>query len=354
MIDFNYIVIRRECRDNENRVALIPSDCLKLTTNYIVYVEKSKYRCFSDEEYMINGCILIDNYLELSHDINTILVIGLKELPEEINHYKYKHLYFSHMYKNQSNANIILNKFKYMKGSIYDLEYFYSNDSNSRLFAFGYYAGIAGCYMGLLQYYLKLSGNSIGTSNILINNNMHNNNMHNMHNTINILASEYSYMEPKIAIIGNGRCASGCIDILNQLNNNYSYTIFDRKSNMSNLKNYNIIFNCILLNPSDNLEPFITMDTLKSIHNIVIIVDISCDYNNKYNPIAIYNTPTTFINPILTVEDVDIIAIDNLPSLLPKESSIYFSNKLVPYIEDILGNIDVWVNVYKLFKNEIL
>ena len=121
---------------------------------------------------------------------------------------------------------------------------------------------------------------------------------------------------------------------------------------MSNLKNYNIIFNCILLN--NILEPFITMDTLKSIHNIKVIVDISCDYNSKYNPIAIYNTPTTFTYPIHTIEDVDIIAIDNLPSLLPRESSIYFSNKLVPYIEDILGNIDIWVNVYKLFINKIV
>ena len=341
MIDFHYIVIRREYRDN--RVALIPSDCLKLTESYTVYVEKSNTRCFTDEEYIENGCILIDNYLELDHDINTILVVGLKELPDEIDHYSYNHLYFSHTYKNQCNSNIILNKFKQKKGVIYDLEYFNTTDLNStRLFAFGFYAGIAGCYMGLLHYYLKLSGT---------NYNNNNNTIQSMLNTINILANEYSYMIPRIAIIGNGRCASGCIYMLNILKN--QFTIFDRKSNMSNLKNYNIIFNCILLNINDKVEPFITMDTLKSIHNINIIVDISCDYNNKYNPIAIYNTPTTFTSPIHTVEDVNIIAIDNLPSLLPKESSIYFSNKLVPYIEDIYIYSEIWVNVYKVFINNL-
>jgi hypothetical protein len=68
---------------------------------------------------------------------------------------------------------------------------------------------------------------------------------------------------------------------------------------------------------------------------------------------------------------VDIVAIDHLPTLIPRESSINFSNDLLPYlavikdfdnkpIDEIILNFDkykenltqkelTWVNAFKLF-----
>ena len=91
---FKYIVIRREYKKMEYRTPLIPQDCKELSKNIIVYVEKDNNRCYSDEEYSANGCIMIDTYLDLDH--KEVLVIGLKELELLNDNFKYNHMYFSH------------------------------------------------------------------------------------------------------------------------------------------------------------------------------------------------------------------------------------------------------------------
>ena len=82
-----------------------------------------------------------------------------------------------------------------------------------------------------------------------------------------------------------------------------------------------------------------------------MIVDISCDYTKPNNPINIYNNPTTFENPVYKYNNyVDIIAIDNLPSLLPKESSDYFSKKLLTLLLDFNKDTNnYWKNNLKIY-----
>ena len=332
-IYFKYIVIRRESRKYEYRVPLIPSDCKKLTV--IVYVEKST-RCFTDLEYSEAGCILIDNYMDLTHPIQDMLIVGLKELPMDEYTYAYNHLYFSHCFKNQNNSKTILQLFKLHGGNIYDLEYF-TDDNNKRLLSFGFYSGIVGCYLGLLQYYYRKQFKDICNLQPF---KCYEDLLKKISNEKNCI-----YIQPTIAIIGNGRCASGCIYLLNILE--LPYTIYDRSMSKNNLNKYNIIINCILL---DSVEPFITTDDLFKFNKTDVIVDISCDYNNINNPLPIYNTATTFKNPIHKIGTIDLIAIDNLPTLLPRDSSINFSSKLVKIINN---NNLLWNNNIKIFKNII-
>ena len=68
-----------------------------------------------------------------------------------INFFKHKNMYFAHCYKNQSNSNIILKKFKDNGGCILDYEYIV-DENNKRIIAFGFWAGFAGIYLGLYQY----------------------------------------------------------------------------------------------------------------------------------------------------------------------------------------------------------
>jgi saccharopine dehydrogenase (NAD+, L-lysine-forming) len=314
---FKYIILRREYRQLEYRTPLIPTDCKKIIqNNMIVYVEKDSNRCYSDTEYIENGCIMINNYDDLLH--NDMLIVGLKEFDYNLNYvFNYNHLYFSHTFKNQSNSNYILQRFKAGGGSIYDLEYF-TDSNNKRLFAFGFHAGIAGCYLGLLQYYYKKQYKNINKIKPF-----------NSYNQLfNHIYSEYIdiYIQPDIAIIGNGRCAQGVIYLLNQLN--LSYTIYTKDINKDNLHNYNIIFNCILL--TTHIDPFITNNMVKLFKDPTVIVDISCDYNNINNPIPIYSQLSNFNEPIIKINKyVDVIAIDNLPSLLARNSSSAFSAKLI-------------------------
>ena len=86
----------------------------------------------------------------------------------------------------------------------------------------------------------------------------------------------------------------------------------------------------------------------------MIIVDVSCDVNNKLNPIPIYKNTSNFDNPILTIKDnVYVISIDNLPTLLPNESSTEFSSNLINIISEVNKNNNYWNYNLQYFFNVI-
>ena len=76
-------------------------------------------------------------------------------------------------------------------------------------------------------------------------------------------------------------------------------------------------------------------------------------------------TPFPFIahrphgtNPGLKIASdppLDIMAIDNLPSLLPKESSIDFAEQIFPYLMQLVDkNYGVWQRAKQVFKSKLL
>lgn len=306
------IYIRKELNLVEHRTAIIPNDIKTLIKkNFIVYVEKSISRIYCDEEYEINGAILTEKKW-WDNQFKDFLIVGLKEIHlDKLN--RHKHLFFSHSYKNQSGSQEILSKFKLSGSIIYDFEYFL-DDSNKRIISFGLFAGINGCLLGLLQFINKrLNNKNIGNLNFWNNKD---NIIHNIKDKI------FLFNDTKIAIVGaNGNCGNGVRQILNELN--IQYTIFYKDSDKSYLKNFDIVYNCITLNENYTETWF---DKTTTFEKPIILVDISCDYSKNNNPIQLYNAATTWDNPVYSYNNlVDIIAINNLPSLLPKESSDYFS-----------------------------
>jgi saccharopine dehydrogenase (NAD+, L-lysine-forming) len=333
----NKIFIRKEIYNNEFRCPIIPNDIpYLLSLNFIIYVESSSNRCYKDDEYEKKGAIIVnDNWF----NYNDSLIIGIKELYNiELlnNHY---HIYFSHSYKNQVNSKYILDTFKKSNSILFDLEYFINN--NQRLITFGYYAGIVGCSLGLIQYFLKLENKKLK-------------NLKYWASIDNLKQSIYSNMnydiKLSICIIGsNGRCGTGVKYMLDLLN--LSYTCLNRNDDKNNLEQYDIIYNCINLTEKIN----IWFNDKTIFNKNLIICDISCDYNNIYNPINIYNNKTTWDDPIYSYNEyVDIIAIDNLPSLLPFDSSISFSSKMIHLLETFYNDkYNYWNNNYKIFLNKI-
>jgi len=314
------IIIRREFKTNEFRTPLIPNDCKKcIDIGLTIYVEKSAHRCIPDEEYDKNGCILIDDYTTLELPKLNTLVIGLKELdysnPKLL---PWCHLYFTHIFKNQVGSKEIIAKLESSGSIIYDYEYFL-NKHQKRIIAFGFWAGFIGTALGLLQYYYKSIHKDIGNLKAC--------------DDASILFEEVEYFKHffrkiNIGIIGvNGRSGSGSRFILERLGilNVHGYS---RASDKEPLKQHNIIINCIKLSPEDE-NIFISQEILPRFDKLQVIVDVSCDINAKNNPIRLNYHGTTFERPVCKInEKVDIIAIDNLPSLLPKDSSEEFSAKL--------------------------
>ena len=120
-----------------------------------------------------------------------------------------------------------------------------------------------------------------------------------------------------------------------------------------------IFVNCIYL--SQPIPPFLTLDLLDlPSRTLSVLVDVSCDPNNPHNPLPIYNASTTFNHPTLCVETgksapLDIIAIDHLPTLLPREASDQFCMDLYPSLLELSHYIDarVWTDAKQLFEKKI-
>jgi saccharopine dehydrogenase (NAD+, L-lysine-forming) len=324
------IIIRREYKMNEFRTPLIPSDCKKcIDFGIIIFVEKSEQRCIPDKEYEENGCIIIEDFTLLEIPKNETLVIGLKELDyDNPKILPWCHLYFTHIFKNQVGSEEIIAKLESSGAILYDYEYFL-NRKQKRIIAFGYWAGFIGTALGLIQYYYK----SI------------NQNIKNLtpYKDASILFEEVEYFKHffrkiNIGIIGvNGRSGRGTRFLLERLgiSNFHGYS---RASDKGPLKQHNIIINCIKLSPEDN-NIFISDETLHEFNKLAVIVDVSCDINAKNNPIRLNYQGTSFKEPVYKINDkLDIIAIDNLPSLLPKDSSEEFSSKLQKIICDKWNN----------------
>ena len=90
---------------------------------------------------------------------------------------------------------------------------------------------------------------------------------------------------------------------------------------------------------------------------MTVIGDIACDPNSDYNPVPIYESPTNWTEPAVRVSQkppLDIMAIDNLPSLLPLESSEDFAEQLLPYLMEIDNlNAGVWARALATFEKHI-
>jgi saccharopine dehydrogenase (NAD+, L-lysine-forming) len=217
------IFIRNETYCNELRTPIVPCHINKLINyGFTVYIQTSKNRCYNDNEYIINGAIIV--YDEW-YNYNDCLIIGIKELDNIDKLNCHTHIYFSHSFKNQIGSNIILKSFYTSSSTLHDLEYF--KKGGNRLIAFGYYAGIVGCALGLINYNKRLS--SLTCWNSLVE-----------------LVDSIPNINCKIAIIGSkGRCGSGVKYILDLLN--IQYDEFNRDSNKNDLVHYNIIYNCIHL-----------------------------------------------------------------------------------------------------------
>jgi saccharopine dehydrogenase (NAD+, L-lysine-forming) len=342
------IYIRKELNPSEHRTPIIPKDVVKLIENgYKVYVESSFHRIYTDDEYDFYGANI--TYKEwYDPKFENALIVGIKEIPHIKLLNKHTHIYFSHTYKNQVGSHQILKEFSKSSSILYDFEYFL-DENKRRLISFGFYAGVVGCVLGIKQFLMKRQQSKSKSKSIT---------------NLSYWENEYNMMEEiqeikrfsqilKIAIIGskNGNCSKGVVNILDKLNIQYDF--LDKTSDKTKLKEYDIVYNCILLNEDFN-EIWFSKET--QFEKDLIIVDISCDYSKKNNPIQIYDKETTWKYPVFQYNDkVDIIAINNLPSLLPRNSSDYFSKKSVELLlQFINGDTNhYWEKNKELFLDKL-
>ena len=94
---------------------------------------------------------------------------------------------------------------------------------------------------------------------------------------------------------------------------------------------HEIFLNCILARPG--CPVFVEASAKTTARKLTVIGDIACDPTSDFSPIKVYDHATDWAAPALrvhTAPPLDVMAIDNLPSLLPVESSTDYAAQLLP------------------------
>ena len=107
---------------------------------------------------------------------------------------------------------------------------------------------------------------------------------------------------------------------------------------------HDLFLNCIFARTGTPV--LVPQSALNAPRKLTAIGDVACDPDSDYNPVPVYSRATTWDAPAVRVAEdpvLDVMAIDNLPSMLPAESSVYYAEQLLPSLLT-LGDLDkgVW------------
>ena len=348
--------VRSEYRDDEFRTPLTPLGARNLLDNGIkITIEESQKRTFPTEEYRSVGCEIATKGSWTNADLDTI-ILGLKQLDDEIT-LVHRHIMFAHIYKKQKGSEHILNNFRKNNGILYDLEYL--KDANSkRVAAFGYYAGFSGAFVGL-DIWLSFKENNLETDVKIPVKTSKKFLVKNASQKVDIYKKTGNKL-PKIIVIGaSGRVGSGACDFFKSLG--LKITEWDIKETSSRdsfaeILEHDIFVNCVL---SDTKSvKFLTKSDITNKRELSLISDVSCDPGSDFNTIPIYDEPSSFKKPYQFINKgknpLLLTAIDNLPAMLPKESSIDFEKQLLPYLLDFDQDKNgVWGRAERIFYDNI-
>jgi saccharopine dehydrogenase (NAD+, L-lysine-forming) len=313
-----------------------------------VTVEQSSVRAIPIDGYKLAGCEIAPENLWPKAPEEAI-IFGLKELPEDGSPLAHRHIMFGHAYKGQPAGRVLLKRFKAGKGTLYDLEYLV-DEAGRRVAAFGYWAGYAGAAVSLkcwaAQQRHGIAGRVskyAGKAALLAD-----------------LKQELAGVaRPRAIVIGAlGRVGRGASDLCAALD--VAVTKWDMAETalggpFPEILQHEIFLNCILARPG--CPVFVAASAKSAPRKLTVIGDIACDPTSDFSPIKVYDRVTDWDAPALRVADnppLDVTAIDNLPSLLPAESSEDFADQLLPSLLT-LGNLNagVWARAKAEFDRHM-
>lgn len=344
-----WLWLRAETKLNEFRTPITPKTAKQLIQlGFRISVEESETRCIPTSLYADVGCDIVTTGSWTEAPDNAY-IIGLKELPEQPYQLRHKHIYFAHCFKHQTGWSDLIQRFN--PGKILDLE-FLVDENSRRIAAFGKPAGIAGTAVGILAWCAQQENSILGsikpwnTEEEMINQ---------LKQKLFRIYAQYN-LKPNILIIGSkGRSGSGAVYLARKLL--LDTVEWGRKETSTNdlsklVNQYDIVINCIHLSDAP-VQEFITHGSLSDPdRKLTVCADVSCDYTHPNNPIPVYDYSSTFEKPVIRIihdRVFDVISIDNLPSLLPLESSANYAEQLVGTLSE-LDRSDVWHRALDIFE----
>ena len=359
----------KECKfPVDKRVVMTPYQCELFKQKFPqieLVVQSSEYRCFTDEEYMLSEIDIVNDVSDCD------ILFGVKEVPLELLLYGKTYFFFSHTIKMQPyNRNLLACM---LDLNVRMIDYEVLKNNGRRLLGFGRYAGVVGCYNGILTYGKRTHHFNLKPAYLC--------------NDRKELESELKKVNlgnSKIIVTGNGRVGKGALEIIKLLGikevskadfKNYEYDIpvyvhIDFSDYNARIDGSTFLSNDFFSNPklfrstfmdyascADILiaghyyaqgSPYLfTREDVKSpLFNIRTVADISCDINGPIastirsstiqNPIYGYNPETETEDEFDKDSVISVMAVDNLPCELPKDSSEDFGSQMLNEIFPLL------------------
>ena len=358
-------VLRETKNPPDRRVPLSPKQCSQLLVRHPglkIVVQPSADRCFTDHEYKSAG-------VPLKEDLSGCDVLaGVKEVNPEALIAKKTYLFFSHTAKEQPYNRGLLQALVDKEIRMIDYEYL-TRESGVRVVAFGKWAGVVGAYNGLIALGLRSGRYKLPRANSL-------------RDLLELKAclKGTDVGRTRIVVTGGGRVAQGAVEILETagirqvepgafLSRFFEEAVFTRLDPWHYTKNRfgeQFDFNHFVANPHlyessflpyarrsdmyiachfwDPRSPLLLTrkDFMGGKVPIRIIADISCDIDGPiastirassiadpfygYDPLE-HRESDAFANDSITV-----MAVDNLPGELPRDSSSSFGESLAEFV----------------------
>ena len=394
--------IRREDKNKwERRAPLTPEHLKELKEKYGVEtkIQPSKIRTFSEKEFEDAGAVI-------NEDLSSCpVVFAIKEIPIDFFEPRKTYVFFSHTIKGQKYNMPMLKKMMELGCNLIDYEKI-TDEKGRRLVFFGRFAGLAGMIDTLWAFGQRMRWKGIKTPFSEIKQTIHYKDLDEAKLRIKEIGNKIekeglpdSLIPLVVGFAGYGNVSKGAQEILDILpvkeispkqlkvirenpSNRVVYKVVFKEEDMMepistekdfDLQEYynhphlyrsvfqqyinqlTILMNCIYW---DKQYPrLITKEFMKKNYNcrtkLQVIGDISVDINGAIeftekatspdSPIFIYNHLSGEIIDGYAGSGVVVMAVDNLPCEVPKESSQAFSGSLfrfVPYIAKADFSVD--------------
>ncbi|MBK6015983.1 saccharopine dehydrogenase [Streptomyces sp. MBT53] len=335
-----HLWLRHETRTTERRTPVVPVDARRLVGSGVTLtVEESPQRIFPIEEYEAVGAktALAGSWVSAPKDA---VILGLKELPDEPAGLTHRHIFFGHAYKGQPGATDLLRRFGTGGGALLDLEYLV-DDTGRRLAAFGFWAGYLGAALAVLQHRGRLVAPLTPTSKKELD------------GTLQPAAGDAEFTALVIGALGrSGRGARAAFGTAGIEPTSWDLTETQNLDRPALLA-HDVLVNCVLA--TTPVPPFLREPDLDDpSRRLRTVSDVTCDVGSPLNVLPVYDRTTEWDAPVRQLHakpPLDLIAIDNLPSLLPEESSTDFSAALLPQLLDF-GTGGAWGRCLDLFRTK--
>ena len=397
--------IRREDKNKwERRVPIIPEHVkeLKEKSEIETIIQPSQIRAYPDSQYEKVGA-------QVNEDISSKVIFAIKEIPSDFFEQGKTYAFFSHTIKGQKYNMPMLKKMMKLKCNLIDYEKI-TDETGRRLVFFGKFAGLAGMFDTLWAFGQRMKWKGIDNPFAEIKQIIHYNDIEEAKDHLRKIGKTIQQnglpdaLTPFIVgFAGYGNVSKGAQEVLDILpvekitpkqlekvdknfSNNMIYKVVFKEEDMveplsigkkfdlqeyytqpqlyqSIFHNYvnslTILMNCIywdkqyprLITKKFIREVYTNKNKLQVVGDISVDIEGAIEFTKKAttpdNPVFVYNPLNEEIINGYSGDGIVVMAVDNLPCEVPKESSRAFSNSLIDFIAPIV-KADYNDNFYNL------